>query len=113
EAAAAPALRLRAQIARISREIAEGQRLRASGPRAEAALAELAGRLPRSSWLTALEIAGDGTLRISGRAPAFESVGSLLAQLEAMGSVGTPALLDAQRPGRTGSLRFQIETRRP
>ncbi|HVA37041.1 MAG TPA: PilN domain-containing protein [Candidatus Dormibacteraeota bacterium] len=111
EMQAAPAVRLRAEIGGLERRVRAAERLRAGGPRIEHALAALAARLPASSWLTMLEVTDDGALRLAGRAPSFSTVGAVLTELAGMPGGAAPSLLGAQRPGRTGMLRFQIETR--
>jgi len=112
EARAAAVRRLHADVARLESRVADAERLRLTGPRMESALAELAVDLPSTSWLTSLTIEDDGSLRIAGRATAFASVGSVLASLDRSAAFGKSALLDAQRPARATTLRFQIETRR-
>ncbi len=111
EARAAPVRRLRSDVARLGRSAIESERLRASGPKLAAALAQLAADLPRASWLTSLELADDGTLRITGRATGFTIVGDVLASLDRSHAFGAARLLDAQRPAGAAALRFQIETR--
>lgn len=113
EERAAPVLRLRAEVAHLERSVRESERLRATGPQLAAALTRLADDLPRTSWLTSLELAGDGTLRIAGRAPGFATVGEVVASLDRARAFGSPRLLDAQRPAGAAALRFQIETRAP
>ncbi|TAM74793.1 hypothetical protein EPN44_10330 [bacterium] len=111
EARAAPVRRLRSEVSHLERSVIEGERLRATGPKLAAALAQLAADLPPASWLTSLELADDGTLRIAGRAPGFATVGEVLASLDRSQVFGAPRLLDAQRPAGAAALRFQIETR--